>query len=154
MIQPDEQIIWRYLDGDLDEIAQRHLEKRMAEDPSLKTLFDQISAVDSGLRSQSLEQPSLRFSKTLMEKIQPPKKSVYRPLIPAFTQKRISAAVVALSFFSILISVSIPVVYNEPQILNETFASGPVAVFLWAVTAFWGVIFFDQWKTGKIFNHF
>ncbi|MEZ4772360.1 MAG: hypothetical protein R3D00_04190 [Bacteroidia bacterium] len=155
MIQPDEQMIWHYLDGNLDEESKQQLEKKIAEDAEVKVLFEKITSLDQLLRTQQIEQPSLRFSKNLMEKIGSMEKVTPDSvsLIPRFTSARVSLIVISLSIFSILISGIIPAVYYQTHLFPETFSNDTISIFFWAIVAFWGVILFDRWKTHKIANH-
>lgn len=155
MIQPDEQMIWDYLDGNLDENMKQQLEKRIAEDAGINTLFEKVTTLNQLLRTQQTEQPSLRFSKNLMEKISREKKAEKAAvsLIPRFNPARVSLIVVSLSIFSILISGVVPAVYYQTSLFPETFSNSTMSIFFWAVIAFWGVILLDRWKIRKIANH-
>ncbi|MEZ4828434.1 MAG: hypothetical protein R3C61_19400 [Bacteroidia bacterium] len=153
MIQPDEKILWQYLDGELDETASLQLEKQIEEDAATAILFANIAALHHLLGSQQLEQPSLRFEKNLMEKIHTQDSpSAYNQLIPRVNSMRISLVVVAMSFLSILFSGIVPTLYFQQNLFPETFSGYGFNVLTWVILAFWGVVGIDRWMSQKSGN--
>jgi hypothetical protein len=64
-----EERIWAYMDGLLDGKEKAAVEKLLATDPAWKECFDALQELDRSFRSVTLEEPSMRFTKNVMEQI-------------------------------------------------------------------------------------
>jgi hypothetical protein len=64
-----EERIWAYMDGLLDGKEKAAVEKLLYTDPAWKKCHDSLRDLDRTLHSVSLEEPSMRFTKNVMEQI-------------------------------------------------------------------------------------
>ena len=65
-----EQLIWNYLDGIASEEERKHTEQLLESDSEFLTLFEELSAIHLQISALDLDEPSMSFSRNLMEKIQ------------------------------------------------------------------------------------
>lgn len=65
-----EQLIWNYLDGIASEEERKHTEQLLESDHEFLTLFEELSAIHLQMSALELDEPSMSFSRNLMEKIQ------------------------------------------------------------------------------------
>lgn len=94
-----EERLWDYIDG-LDSPADRKaLEALLASDPSVRAQYAELRAVHASLHESGLEEPSMRFTKNVMEAV------AGRSIAPATTtyiNKRVIRGIAA--FFLTLIT--------------------------------------------------
>ncbi len=64
-----EQRLWEYIDGMATPAERSVIEKLLQEDADWKCKYNELLRVKELLRSSELEQPSLRFTKNVMEEI-------------------------------------------------------------------------------------
>ncbi len=64
-----EERIWAYMDGLLDGKEKAAVEKLLITDPAWKRCHDSLRDLDRTLHSVSLEEPSMRFTKNVMDQI-------------------------------------------------------------------------------------
>ena len=62
-------LIWRFIDGDCDEAETQAVRKRLAEDPRFKQAFEERQQLDQVFGELELEQPSMRFTTKVMENL-------------------------------------------------------------------------------------
>ena len=62
-------LIWRFLDGDCDEAESKALLQRMADDPDFKQAVEERKQLDEVFGTLELEQPSMRFTTNVMENL-------------------------------------------------------------------------------------
>lgn len=60
---------WSSLDGDLSEQEQKAFEKEMAENKALAQQFMEAKELDAELKQMEADEPSMRFSKNLLEQL-------------------------------------------------------------------------------------
>ena len=65
-----EQLIWNYLDGIASEEERKHTEQLLESDSEFLTLFEELSAIHLQISALELDEPSMSFSRNLIEKIQ------------------------------------------------------------------------------------
>ncbi|RYF93096.1 MAG: hypothetical protein EOO02_24495, partial [Chitinophagaceae bacterium] len=65
-----EENIWNYLDGSATAQERLELEQLMITDPAVKSLFKELNEVSMLLKSTELDEPSMSFSRNVMEKVQ------------------------------------------------------------------------------------
>ncbi len=62
-------LIWRFIDGDCDEVETKALLQRMEEDPDFKQAVEERQQLDGAFGDLELEQPSMRFTTNVMENL-------------------------------------------------------------------------------------
>ncbi|NRB52233.1 MAG: hypothetical protein HRU41_31455 [Saprospiraceae bacterium] len=60
-------LIWRFIDGDCDEAETKALLQRIEDDPEFKQAVEERRQLDEAFGSLELEQPSMRFTTNVME---------------------------------------------------------------------------------------
>jgi hypothetical protein len=65
-----EQIIWNYLDGIVSDEERKRTEQLLESDTEFFALFEELSAIHLQISALDLDEPSMSFSRNLMEKIQ------------------------------------------------------------------------------------
>lgn len=65
-----EQLIWNYLDGIASVEERKHLEQLLKSDVEFIALFEEIKSFHLQISALDLDEPSMSFSRNLMEKIQ------------------------------------------------------------------------------------
>lgn len=65
----DEQLIWRYLDGECDPEEQRTVASRLETDPAFRAAWAERRALHLRLQAVEAEQPSLRFVQNVMDRL-------------------------------------------------------------------------------------
>lgn len=65
-----EQLIWNYLDGIASEEERKRTEQLLESDTEFFELFEELSAIHLQISALDLDEPSMSFSRNLMEKIQ------------------------------------------------------------------------------------
>ncbi len=73
MEEQDDIILWKYLDGSLNEFEKKDVDERLLSDPSFRALFTEIQELDSGLKDLSDKELSPDFSEQLLFRL--PKKT-------------------------------------------------------------------------------
>ncbi|HVG41975.1 MAG TPA: hypothetical protein VM888_10235, partial [Chitinophagaceae bacterium] len=68
-IQKIESRLWDYLDGISLPDEQKEIEKLILENSTWRQLYQELQDVHQSMLSSELEQPSLRFTKKVMENI-------------------------------------------------------------------------------------
>ena len=92
--------LWEYIDGICNEADRQRISLHMAEDAAWKEKFEELSAFNSSITDNlELEQPSLRFTKNVME-------AVAATRIAPATKKYINPAIIRgiAAFFIIIIT--------------------------------------------------
>ena len=116
---------WLSIDGDLDPAEQKLFEAALKKDAELAQTFSQAKILDTALRKQEAEQPSMRFSKNVLEQLP----QLYRKINiePLFSRKAITIGSIAVLSF-ILISISLAFIFqgNASGELDATFWSSYV----------------------------
>lgn len=104
MKTPDQEIIWRYIDGEGSPEERMALEARMRRDPELARTFIESRRLDIQLRKQTPEMPSMRFSGNVLDRLP----ALYRkktfsaePLLTARQLRTIIAATLGLAMTSL-----------------------------------------------------
>jgi hypothetical protein len=64
-----EERIWAYIDGISDAKEKAAVEKLLQTDPAWKKCHESILDMDRAFRAVSLEEPSMRFTKNVMEQV-------------------------------------------------------------------------------------
>ncbi|MFN8289634.1 MAG: hypothetical protein U0U70_05235 [Chitinophagaceae bacterium] len=64
-----EERLWEYIDGHSSAAEHSVIEKLLQEDAAWKTKYHELLQVNDMLKSSELEQPSMRFTKNVMEEI-------------------------------------------------------------------------------------
>ncbi len=97
--QSIEERLWEYIDGTAPANEIPVIEKLLADDEDWKNVYRELMEVHQSLQSAELEQPSLRFTKNVMDKI-----AVYNimPAAKKYINKNIIWAIG--SFFIVLIA--------------------------------------------------
>lgn len=62
-------LIWRFIDGDCDEAETIAILKRLEEDPKFKMAVEERKQLDAAFGDLELEQPSMRFTTNVMENL-------------------------------------------------------------------------------------
>lgn len=65
----DNDLIWRFIDGDCDEAEQAAILKRLEEDTTFKQALEESQHLDKAFVELELEQPSMRFTTNVMENL-------------------------------------------------------------------------------------
>lgn len=72
----NKQTIWAYLDGHLPPDEQHAFEQKLEKDPGLKRKVAEAKVLDRTLAGQETEQPSLRFTANVMDRLP----DLYKPI--------------------------------------------------------------------------
>jgi hypothetical protein len=64
-----EQRLWPYLDGTADQEEQSLIQRLVAEDAAWKAKYQELLSLKTMMQDAELEQPSMRFTKNVMEEI-------------------------------------------------------------------------------------
>lgn len=62
-------LIWRFIDGDCDEAETKALLQRIEKDPDFKQAVEERQQLDLAFVELELEQPSMRFTTNVMENL-------------------------------------------------------------------------------------
>lgn len=65
----DNDLIWRFIDGDCDEAEKATITKRLEEDPTFRQVLEESQLLDRAFADLELEQPSMRFTTNVMENL-------------------------------------------------------------------------------------
>lgn len=65
-----EQLIWNYLDGIDSADERKHLDQLLKSDAEFLILFEEIKSIYLQISTLELDEPSMSFGRSLMEKIQ------------------------------------------------------------------------------------
>jgi len=65
----DDALLWQYIDGTCSEDERQAVEKALAEDAELQKAFQAAQQVDKLLAESELEEPSMRFTQNVMDKL-------------------------------------------------------------------------------------
>ena len=116
-----EEQIWNYIDGNLNEVERKEVERGIAANRQSMDLFTEISALNSSLKQSSLLSPSALFTDTVMTAIAQQKpftapvvlpiKALLLFLLPSLALIAVFAAVLAYGDvqLSTLAQINIPV---------------------------------------------
>ena len=69
MMKPIEERLWEFIDGTSTPEEKQNIEQLLQSDPAVKQLYEEFSALDHSLKASGLEEPSMRFTKNVMEQI-------------------------------------------------------------------------------------
>ena len=100
----EETLLWKYIDGECSAEEQQQVEHMLDRDERLRQSFDLMQRMHEKLSEQSPDQPSMRFTKNLMEQLpqlytSPSRQPLMSPAwIYGITAVLVLAAIVA-SFF-------------------------------------------------------
>lgn len=91
-----QELLWKYAEGTCQAAEKAEIEKLLASDPSLREELEMIQQIHRVLDKMEPEQPSMRFSKNVMEALP----DIYsqpapEPLVSFFWKKIFWGAVVA-----------------------------------------------------------
>jgi len=64
-----EQQLWEYIDGTLDEAANKAIEEKIASDPEIKAQYEDLLKLNSVLGTLDLDEPSMSFIRNVMESV-------------------------------------------------------------------------------------
>jgi len=64
-----EERLWDYIDGNSSSEEKITIEQLLQSDPSVKQLHEEFLAVNNALKFSELEEPSMRFTKNVMEQV-------------------------------------------------------------------------------------
>lgn len=111
-----EEQLWEYLDGEINQEKQGFLEKHLDKCPLCKKAYLEIAAFNQELAGAVQLQPSMRFSKNVMEIIEiEVSKKLYRPLLQSFWRK------LAISGFATMLTAMVAVGFLFPGEENLPF---------------------------------
>jgi len=65
----DKALLWQYTDGTCSEEERQVVEKALAEDAEWQQAFQATQQVDKLLQERELEEPSMRFTQNVMDKL-------------------------------------------------------------------------------------
>lgn len=82
MNEKDERLIWRYLDGDLDDREKSVVQHRIKNDEAFREAFMKRELLQKSLQATEPEMPSMRFTQNVMEKLPQLYRYTVRPLLP------------------------------------------------------------------------
>ncbi len=82
MKEKDERLIWRYLDGDLDDREKSVVQDRIKNDEAFREAFMERELLQKSLQATEPEMPSMRFPQHVMEKLPQLYRYAVRPLLP------------------------------------------------------------------------
>jgi anti-sigma factor RsiW len=68
-MKPIEERLWDYIDGHSSAEERIAIEQLLQTDPSVKQLHEEFLAISNSLKFSELEEPSLRFTKNVMEQV-------------------------------------------------------------------------------------
>ncbi|MBX7140380.1 MAG: hypothetical protein K1X63_04790 [Chitinophagales bacterium] len=68
-MKPIEERLWEYMDGTSSPEECKAIEQLLQTDPSVKQLHEEFLAINNSLKFSELEEPSLRFTKNIMERV-------------------------------------------------------------------------------------
>ncbi len=68
-MKPIEERLWDYIDGISSAEEQNAIERLLQTDPAVKQLHEEFLAISSSLKFSELEEPSMRFTKNIMERV-------------------------------------------------------------------------------------
>jgi len=81
MNEKDERLIWRYLDGDLDDREKSVVQHRIKNDEAFREAFMKRELLQKSLQATEPEMPSMRFTQNVMEKLPQLYRYTVRPLL-------------------------------------------------------------------------
>ena len=64
-----EQLIWKYLDGQCSAEEKAAIEQQLSSDENFRALLEERKSLDQAFEQLELEQPSLRFATNVMENL-------------------------------------------------------------------------------------
>ena len=104
MKETDEQLIWKHLDGTLNEAEKAGIEQRSKIDPSFREALAEREELHRQLQETTPEQPSLRFVASVMEKLPTIYRRAIEPLVQPFWIKIFFGSLGAflLSYFAMV----------------------------------------------------
>lgn len=105
-----EERLWEYIDGMTSPAEKTVIERLLQEDAAWKSKYQELLRVNELLRSSEMEQPSLRFTKNVMEEIA---KLHIAPAARTYINKKI---IWGIGFFFIAILIGI-LIYGFGQML-------------------------------------
>lgn len=76
-----EELIWSYLDGQLEAEDRTRVEKALETDPAFKELFLQSELLHQQLETMESEVPSMRFAQNVMDRLPAVKELATGPLV-------------------------------------------------------------------------
>ncbi len=132
-MEPDKNrtsLLWDYLDGNLSEKERLAVETLLRTDSSAQKEFDAILDMNVWLKETELEQPSMRFSKNVMEEVA---KYSIAPTTKSYVNKKIIFSIAA--FFILIISGTL--IYMFTQIDYSAAPSGALSVELPKIEIDW-----------------
>lgn len=105
MAMIDREKLWKYVDGTCSAEEKARLDALLAADAGLREDLEQVEAIHKALQAMQPEQPSLRFSKNVMEaipKFYPAARA--EPLVPANWKKIFWGVVAATSSLAMAVA--------------------------------------------------
>lgn len=121
-LQMEEQIMG-YIDGLLQAREKQEVENRLLKDPEWQRCYQDMLDLDHSLRAVSLEEPSMRFTRNVMDQVQ---SLQIAPSTRSYVNKKIIWAI--SGFFLLLIVV--PLIVFLPQVDFSQVSSNPLPVKL------------------------
>ena len=104
----NEELLWKYIDGECSPEEAARVKRLMEENLSLKKEWAQRLKLHQELQQQEAEQPSMRFTRNVMDRLP----ELYRklnisPLISPFWRKALSgvAGIFLLAYFALAFNV-------------------------------------------------
>jgi anti-sigma factor RsiW len=88
--------LWAYLDGDLNTDERAAIQNHISYCESCQLLLNELKSFDNELAQTVVEEPSMRFSKNVMELIEEEVTTTYAPIIPPFWRKLIATGMITL----------------------------------------------------------
>lgn len=92
-----QELLWKYAENACDAAEMEVVRKLLAEQPSLKEELEMITQIQAALKGMEVEQPSMRFTKNVMEAL--PEiytQTLVEPLVPLLWKKIFWSAVVTV----------------------------------------------------------
>ena len=68
-MKPIEERLWDFIDGTSSEEERKTIEQLLQTNPSIKQLHEEFLAISNTLKFSELDEPSMRFTKNVMEQI-------------------------------------------------------------------------------------
>jgi anti-sigma factor RsiW len=139
--------IWEYIDGQCSAATRLYVEQMIATDANWKSLYEQLKTIHMALPSAiELEEPSMRFSKNVME-------TIVRASVVTATRQYLNPIVIRLIAGLFMISIIVLILFalstNQPVSSQPAFDFEPAfnsktsTILIW-VNVLTGLLLLDS----------
>jgi anti-sigma factor RsiW len=144
MEQDIELQLWEYIDGTGDAATKAHVEHKIATDAEWEKLYKELSALNSLIAETEMEQPSMRFSKNVMEIIA---QTTVAPIVKRYINPLIIRLIAGFFIVSMLILIAYSfsaaeISMSESSRFSGLLNSNLLTILSW-ISVVTGLVFID-----------